>query len=1055
MTFRLRVIHAIVVLWIIAPAARLAAAEIRADKSQLYVSTGSLEVIFQGGAIASIKNVATGEQYVKLPAPQWLQMKILDFGDVLPQPASGWQIVTDAGFGAAAVLPFSGSAGVRITMRIGVDPATDEIAVRLEGEATQPGVVSILWGIQGLSLSPGRLVIPAQAGTYYDAISTPSLIGLDYPVHWEHQFVVYESTAGGFWVYANEPKPAYKRLHASRQTGNLDMALEYFATAPWNEATRVAQHEWRFSGFAGNWRVPAGIYKERLNSIRPNAPADGTKAWVKDIRGVVTLQTRELAVLDILTAKLNPQQTLLHLVDWRRDAFDINYPDYRPGDGTEPFVRRAHELGFHVMVHVNVVGVSETNPNFAAMQPYQLKTADELHPMGWLWDDLPEGDPGRIAYINPAYSPYRRLLVESIRPAIEGLHIDVLHLDAGGAIVNDGNGLIEGMNTIEGIMQIHKDLMDAFPDLVLGDESTNEITGPFIHFAQRWTSDSPPHPISTFLLGDQVQFYGFLDQPIADEPHYTDFLKRYEGQGILPTVQVTNIRDLDPDRVRQQQLLRQIRLWQEDRFNPVWETPWDGRLFVERGENGQVAQIEADEHSVRLKVDDQILYERIRNADRWATSQWVQYWPAYDDNFLYGLDPTVQYWLEPEWYRPSGLPHLLELPRLVTVGYDTLATPDYALFDLATPDPSSFDFISSFGIARQGTIWNGKDWPIMLGATAAVTRIVIDKQLQNQVLVMQPPYRRYIGGAVYVEYTVSVPDAPGVRFSFKAGLPDRATRSDGVFLVIRIDGEEQWRANLAPVGLHPFSIDITKYAGRTVTFRLITHPGIHGNAILDWACWTDLQITTDVSRPQTAIPVALGGDGLIAAVSDTARLDSVDGKTVQVTMDLPGKFVLFSTPPQPVTTGSSLLDFKFDVWRAGYDGLAYQNSYEYSGTITGAASAGELREKTLTARPPRNGFTIITFPVQLPQDASQLQFGAGLADPPPDYDQNLNYSGVNMIFLINGEKLWEKELRTAGWTDVSIDLGRWAGKPVLVELVVDSLNNAAFDWAQWSDLTVN
>jgi hypothetical protein len=1036
-----------------------AAAAIQIAGLKLRVTTGSLEVTFESAAVTGIRNLATGEQYIVKPGPSWLQLKLLEGGDIRPFSLPAWQSVYSPEFGTVAVLDFVES-GVKMRMQVGIDPAKDEIAVRVRGAlddtvTAEPGVISGLWGITGLSLNPGRLVIPAQAGTFFDLTSQPDLIALDYPVHWEHGFVVYETGQGGFLIYANDDKPFFKRLHASRQTGNLDMALEYFAVAPWRKAREVMEHEWRLSGFAGDWRTPTSRYKQWLSGVRPNVPADGGRAWMKDIRGVITLQTLDLEVLNTLAANVVPEKTLLYIADWRRDSYDVNYPDYTPSSLAKDFVDKAHALGFRVMAHVNLLGVSQVNPHYESLKQFQIKAGHDLEPLGWLWG-FPEGHPLRIAYISPASSAYRRVFIDSVRPAIQDLHLDALHLDAGGAIVNDGNGLIEGMTSIQGIMELHRDLIREFPDLVLGGESTNEVIAPFNWVAQRWTSESPAHPISTFLAGDQVRFYGFLDQPAADYPGFVKYVNRYEGQGILPTVQVTHMRDLGPDRLRTHDLLKQMKLWQEAGFDPDWQAPWEDRPFLFQGSNGRSAQFESGGESVRLRVDGEVLYERSRNVTSIETDRFIANWPAYDDKNLYGLDANRQYWIERDPYRPQGLPHLRELPPNVTIGTGTLITPTYGYFDLATAEGAArFNFVESFKDTRSGTIYGNRDYPVAFGAATAITQLVVGGQLAPRVLLMSPPYQGpVLGGAIYSEYRVPVPRAPRATLAFEAALADGTYLSDGVLMVLRINGEEKWRSTMQADGWHPVEIDLTPYAGTDITVRLIAHPGPRGNAFLDWACWTNLRIVADLTRPWTSLFLELAAPGRAESLSRNAIMESLERTTAQVRVDIPGSFVFFSEPPPSIALKQSLLDLKFDVWRADYGGLPYPYLYENSGEISIAASDTVEKARSLSTRPARDSVTIATFPVRLPPDATQLSFSAGLLDPPAYFGAPVNYTGVKMSLRINETEVWSEEIRTAKWRDLTADLTRWAGQDVLIQLSVDSLDSATFDWGQWAGLIV-
>jgi hypothetical protein len=221
------------------------------------------------------------------------------------------------------------------------------------------------------------------------------------------------------------------------------------------------------------------------------------------------------------------------------------------------------------------------------------------------------------------------------------------------------------------------------------------------------------------------------------------------------------MRDLAPDRLRAHDLLKQMKLWQEAGFDPDWQAPWEERPFLFQGANGRKAELESDQQSVRLRVDGEVLYERARNVTSVETDRFIANWPAYDDRSLYGLDPNRQYWIERAPYRPAGTPHLRDLPPNVTVGLGTLVTPTYGYFDLSTTEGRArFDFVESFKDTRSGTIYGGRDYPVIFGATTAITQLVVGGQLAPRVLLMAPPYQGpVLGGAIYSEYRVPVPRA--------------------------------------------------------------------------------------------------------------------------------------------------------------------------------------------------------------------------------------------------------------------------------------------------------
>jgi hypothetical protein len=1016
--------------------------------NELTVSTSTVRAKFTQGALTSLTNVLTNENYVATAGPNFVDMTML-------QPTGGsltpgnWVVNPT---GTSATIEFRDS--VR-TVRMTAAVVDNELSLRFEGFSTTTGVISLTWGIFGLSLSPGRLLIPGQGGTYFDRSSTPSAQGLDYPVHWENQMVVYQGSQGNVLMYARDPVPTFKRLHASRQTGNLDMAFEMFAPAPWPGANSVPAVEWRIRGFSGSdWKPAADAYKNYLTAIRPFSAPSGNRSWIRNIRGVVIFQTLDQALLDQLAQELVPSQTLLLLADWRASAFDINYPDYTPSPLAKPFMDRARQLGFRIMLHINLLGVSETNPEYAGMKQFQIKTADELKEIGWLWDEFPSRDIHRIAYISPASSQYRQLLIRSMRTAIDSLQPDAMHLDAGGAITNDGNGLIENMNGMQGMMQLHREIMAAYPGLVLGGESTNEIIAPFNWLAQRWPADSPPHPISTYLLGDQVFFYGFLDQPAPDESGFADYMKRYEGLGVIPVPFIVTPSDLGPDRKRTHDFLDYIRMFQTNQYRPDFTGDWNTARFRYRSADGtSTATLEDDGTFVRFKKDGTVIYQRAHDANVVTTPHFIDNWPAYDSTRLLGTDPNRQFWLENAAFRPFNQTHLSNVPTNFQIGLDSFVADNYAFFQIEGVQRRWFDPIVEFPAARKGTIYNLQEFGVINGAVIQTGRAVVAGQLYNTVLLHNPPFQQAVGGTTFVEYRVAVPVAPKAELKFHAAMIDGTAQSDGVLMGVQIDGTTVWRTMVVPGNAwYDGVVDITSYGGRTVTLRLLTHPGLLLNAQFDQACWRDIRIETDFSTTanlQVELPT-----GVTPQFGAEAQVNSISGQVANVSLALPGHFTVFTATPPNIPLGGTLLNLPVKVWKASNEGLPFQFAYENSGNI-GVVASGGVTKNAIAAIPPRRGATILTFAGTVPANANTLTVGYALADAPPVFGTILDYSGAEFIVRVNGTELHRHRIESVGWQQAIVDISPWRGKPALFELTADADENQLFDFAYFSDLTVH
>jgi hypothetical protein len=1024
----------------------------------LTVETGNLRAVFTAAALTSLVNKTTGESYIAQSGPSWFSVNMLDPIDQA-LTAGTWNLATDPATNQPVGQITYSDATRTGTLSVGIDPTTDEMFVRVSGTSTNPGVLSVFWGMFGFDFSAARLVIPGQAGIYYSRVSSPDAVGLDYPTHWEAGMAIYEAPKGSLLLYANDAaSPNFKGIRASRLSGNLDFGFEMFAVAPWQSATNTPVFEWRMKGFAGDWKVPASYYKTWRAQTGPQS-AVAAPAWTNNIYGVITIPFLDIPSLDALATKVIPSSTLLSVVPWRLSGYDINYPDYTPSPDVKPYIDHAHQLGFHVMLHTNLLGVSETNPNYAAMQNAQLMTPDSLEPMGWLWN-LDPGDIHRVAYISPTYAPYRQLWINSVQQAVQQLNPDAIHLDAGGAIVNDGNGLQNGQNTIQGLIEFEKEIQAAFPGLALGYESTTEVNSPFIRFAQRWSEDVTPHPISTYLFGDRNLFYGFLDQPSPDEHQFIEYLKHYEGQGIQPTARIGSLSDFDDTKPRMLQVLQQMNLWEQKQFVPDWGTNWNGSLFRFKSlADGSTAEIDQTNSLITLSVGNSPFYQRAIDSSSRPAPPFISGWPAYDPATLYGLDPTDQYWLDPAATPPANTPHLSNLSADVRMDPMTFVNSDFGLFSLAVNEPMGYDFIGNFYNASKGTmflvpylIYRG----LVLGAVAEVSPVIIGGTIYDSVLVMTPPYHHILDGVTYTEFTVPLPNTQQVQFNFQVALSDAATRKDPGTFVVWLNGQEVWRLSAGVGAWNPGTLDLSSYRGQTVKIRLISTPGPNDNPTNDYTCWGNLSITTNQTRPaekfNLTFPTATGAAPYLPGV--TATPIAGQPNAFQVTSDVPGQLLAFSSQPQPVPSGTDFLDLPFTKFSSTFDGFPaiYQN--DQNGIIMNNVGLGGVTlSRAIFTNPPANGRVYLTWTGILPASASHLNFNYGLMDAPPGYTgANIAYSGADFLVYVNGAQVFDQAVQSAGSHMGSVDLSPWTGQAVVVQLAVDADGTAVFDWCIWSNV---
>ncbi len=998
----------------------LAFGQIAADGLNLTVTTPNAVAPFHGPDLVRFTNQLTGECYLRLPPPAPL-MKVQSPHPEQPLQPTPWLVETQSGSNAEIATLTMRAPDQSATKAVRVDQATQEIVIMLTAQTASPGMSNASWAIAGLDLTVGRLVVPADTGITFDLHHPGIGASMQYPGRWNAQMAVYEAPHGAMLVYSTDPQFLFKDLQiGSRGNSTIDVSLSTETVAPWAEASTLLPVEWRLKAFAGDWRSAAQAYRDWLAANRP-APSAEAHAWVRDIRTVVRLDPVYPSLLAPIAGLFDPSETLIYLPNWRLSGYDTNYPDYTPATGVAAFVARAHSLGFKVMLHIDFFGVSPSNPDFAAVQQWQAKDPSSLQPLGSLWGSDPASTPNRFAFIDPAASAFRQLLVSRIGAAVAAVGPDALHLDMSSFPFNDGNGPIEGPSFAQGVVQLHKDLAAAFPALVFGGEGMNDTISAYNCFAQSWWGgdvDSPGiplagdplgHPITNFLFNSgnvgQVEYYGHLSQPPASDPTFASVVAENERRGILPNLHLTGAGDLgltNPDNAR---LIGWLQLWQANEFEPDWQSDWGGALLRYQGAANAAAILTDTRTLVRLAIGDSPVYQRLHDTAQQMTSAFIANWPAFDTTQIYGLDPAAVYWLD-SVPRPQAT-HISRLPSGMKIGPNTMVSSRFAYFDL-TPVPL-FNFFKNLWAAKVGITYLGADLPLADGATAQIQNATIGG-VERQALFMAPPWQAHVGGETFVEWQVRV-DGP-TEFSFSVGVNDGAAcDTDGVTFRVEVNGVEEWRQNIFTGRWVDASVDLSPYAGSTVSLRLVTNPGPRNDPNCDWASYSNLSLVSlggnSISVPVTFRP-GISSNNLVGDGSFAVRSP---GTGIVAGVPVPGRFVLFSKPPTPATDGAVLASLPYEVWKGSDGQLAAPGTAFGSGSVGTSRSAGIIKQHAIFAHPPNFGRTILSWTLALPTAESlQLNWSASIADGAQ------SDTGVQFSVRINGSTYWTLlDRQPIGW----------------------------------------
>ena len=1027
------------------------AAEITVVDDSVFVRTDTYKVRFVDGVITQLHNKLTGETYTLPLGIDGVPTGISGRSGLLRRNGGSFWTEQTTLTKARKIDPLKAEIVFtqeqsEMRLFIAVDENTGDLLIEQEGVSDTAGVYGIQWGCGNLDTQHLKLILPAQGGQVVDATSPITSTSFDYPEHWEAQLAIVQAEHGGFFVRGADQTFQFKALHYEKDVESFALGFETQNQAPFDTLTTAKSIRWRLNTYLGDWRVPARQYRDWMEQTFNPKKLTEMPTWVSEIGLVVIYHGLELSILEKLAEQVNPAKTLLYLSQWRKDDYDTNYPDYTASENFGSFLETAHRYGFRVMLHTNFPGVAPSHPLYAELQAYQFRDRWSGNPIGWFWD-RPE-EPGRHAFINPASSEFRRILVEQLTRLSQKYQIDAIHLDVSLIARNDANGLIAGLNAAQGNVQLHQDLTEAVPQVVFGGEGLHEITFSRERFAQRlvYALDIKPHPISTFLFSPYTLLYGHLGLPNPDigPKLYQEYLALYERWGVLPTLRLWSVEQLDADHPETQRLLAIAKVWQEVGFKPDFETDWDMEtLFQYTGGAGKVATLRGADGRVALMLPEGTAgYERISGVTRIDTDQSLRDWRAYNQTTLLGLNPEKSYLLN-DAPRDFLQARINDLPAGVSVT-ESRVTENAALFRLERTDAShEVDLSSQVHLVRTGILLNGVEMPRQRGATFRRVEASI-AGVQKTAIDAHPPYQG-ISGDAFGEWTISLPESPRIRLEFDIGLRDGSEASDGVTFIVSVEDDEIFREHYNAQRWQHCSLDLTRYQQQRVTLRFTTTPGPVGNGAWDWAVWGEPKIVSEPADTLAKVGFFLPNEP-IQRSPGTLKHQGEGHYSLETA--LPAQVLFFFQPPQQVDGVYNLRDAQF-IAGLQFDGVFRLGSVWDSGrrmTLT----AGGVTKDTISAHPPPNGQTVLQFLLSLP-DTEELTFNFSMGLP----NKNCSLDGLYFKVFINGAQRFEHfAFNTPGWVDAQVSLSDFAGETVLLELVTDSLESATCDWAHWADLII-
>ena len=1017
-------------------------AEITIDGEIVHVQTDNYEVRFDRGLITHIHNKLTAETYTLPETGFRAQTGILrrQHGHIWARDMT----ITEArktGQDSATLL--FRQDGNEITLTIEVEAHTGDLLIRGNAASDTTGVYGFQWGCGDLDIQNLELILPAYGGQVINASSPFTVRNYQYPGLWEAQLAIIQSERGGFYVHGTDETFQFKEFNCQKDSESLALGFQTHNQAPWDALTTTESVTWRLNTYAGDWRVPAQVYRDWMERTFNPWRLSDVPSWVEDIGLVIMVRGFDLNQLEELAEQIDPSKTLLYLVTWRKDEYDVNYPDYTPRDGFGDFVKAAHGHGFHVMPHANLVGISPYHPLYPEFQPFQFRSPWNRELIGWWWDRT--DSPNRHAWINNASSKFRSLFVQQLKEVWKKYKVDAFHLDISHVVINDANGLIEGLNAAQGNVLMHQELAEAMPGVVFSGEHLHEVTFFRENFAQRWKlpPDATPHPISAFLFSRYTRPYGYLGLPDlryrAEEYH--TFLDSYDSWGVLPTLRDRDLRQ--PYAYGAEQILSIARQWQELGLRPDFESDWGhNTLFQFVTEDGESVVYQHTPSGSTFVLPNDAGYDRIFGVTQAQTQRNLPHWRAYNETTLLGLDPNRFYVLS-DVPRDLSQVHINSLPLDVSV-IETRVTEHAVLFRLERRTSSlEVDLLPQLYLARTGIVVNGTELPLQRGATFRHSQSTLSGVTKPAIYAH--PFYQGGSGDTFGEFTLPLPDSPNIRLQFYIGLREGTERSDGVTFIVSVQGDEIFRRHYNQQKWEPVNLDLSPYRGQIVRLRFTTTPGPNGNASWDRAVWGEPKVIAALDNSPAARVGFFSPIEPTASQPDTLR--HIGNGHYSLDTVLPGQILFFLTHGEQVVPPYKLRDTPF-IAGFQFDGIFRLEGASNAAKRSTVADLNGERTSSIYASPPQRGQTIIQFPLHLPQ-SQELTFSFSMVL------QEGCSNGVLFQVLLNGQKRFEHLIESPNWVDAELSLAEFAGQTVLLELITDPADSrywgANCDWAHWVD----
>lgn len=298
------------------------------------------------------------------------------------------------------------------------------------------------------------------------------------------QMVLLEGKDGGALIFAEDDGSAFKSFQVSRKKGGFLVTVGTIPQAPFDRYSSYTSVPWHIVPYTGKWYAGAAIYREYVDRAFGIPKILSTRpAWAGDISLFVLTDLFDRKELDALASRFDPRKTLLQVPAWRKEPYDVNWPDYTPRPDFAETVAYAHQLGFRVQLHCNMNGCQMEREEYERFRAFHCEKPFS----GPVNADF--SDPRRhylFAQMNPAAKEWRQFMADTLLRAASETGADSIHLDESLMCHNDRKGPFDGMTSMQGNVAYHKELADkAYPrGICIGGEGITDCNARYGIFQQ-------------------------------------------------------------------------------------------------------------------------------------------------------------------------------------------------------------------------------------------------------------------------------------------------------------------------------------------------------------------------------------------------------------------------------------------------------------------------------------------------------------------------------------------------------------------------------------------